>query len=69
GDSLATGLKDASAYPNLIHGLLGRGYSEPDITKILGGNLMRVWRAAEALAESHGNPPHCSAIAAASPRA
>lgn len=69
GDSLATGLKDASAYPNLIHGLLGRGYSEPDITKILGGNLMRVWRAAEALAESHGNPPHCSAIVAASPRA
>ena len=60
GDSLATGLKDASAYPNLIRGLLGRGYSEPDIAKVLSGNVMRVWRAAEALAESHGNPPLCT---------
>ena len=61
GDSLPTGLKDASTYPNLIHGLLGRGYSEQDIAKILAGNLMRVWRAVEALADSHGNPAHCSA--------
>ncbi len=67
GDSLPIGLKDASTYPNLIHGLLGRGYSEQDIAKIVGGNLMRVWRAVEAQAEFHGNPPHCSAIAAAQP--
>ena len=63
GDSLPTGLKDAAAYPNLIAGLLGRGYSEQDVAKVAGGNLMRVWRAVEALAESHGNPPRCSAIA------
>lgn len=43
GDSLPTGLKDVSAYPNLIEGLLKRGYSESDIAKILSGNLMRVW--------------------------
>ena len=47
GDSLPTGLKDVSSYPNLIEGLLGRGYSESDIEKILSGNLMRVWQQVE----------------------
>jgi membrane dipeptidase len=47
GDSLPTGLKDVSSYPNLVAGLLRRGYSEEDIRKILGGNLLRVWQAAE----------------------
>ena len=61
GDSLASGLKDASTYPNLIRGLLGRGYTEGDVAKIAGGNLLRVWRQVEALAESEGNPPRCSA--------
>jgi membrane dipeptidase len=47
GDSLPIGLKDVAAYPNLIQGLLDRGYSEDDIRKILGENLLRVWQAAE----------------------
>lgn len=47
GDSLPTGLKDVSTYPNLIKGLLERGYSEQDIAKMLSGNLMRVWREVE----------------------
>ena len=47
GDSLPTGLKDVAAYPNLIEGLLKRGYSEEDIRKILGGNLLRVWEDVE----------------------
>lgn len=50
GDSLPLGFKDVSQYPNLIAGLLGRGYSEQDIAKILGGNTLRVWRATEAVA-------------------
>ncbi|MGI9205133.1 MAG: dipeptidase [Woeseiaceae bacterium] len=50
GDSLPIGLKDVSTYPNLVEGLLDRGYSEADIEKILGGNLLRVWRAVEAAA-------------------
>lgn len=50
GDSLPIGLKDVSAYPNLIEGLLGRGYSEGDIKKILGENTLRVWRAVEEFA-------------------
>jgi membrane dipeptidase len=47
GDSLPVGLKDVAAYPNLIQGLLDRGYSEDDIKKILGENLLRVWQAVE----------------------
>ena len=47
GDSLPIGLKDVSQYPNLIEGLLRRGYSEEDIRKILGENLLRVWEAVE----------------------
>ena len=50
GDSLPTGLKDVSSYPNLIAGLLERGYSEEDVRKILGENLLRVWREVEAYA-------------------
>lgn len=43
GDSLPTGLKDVSAYPNLIRVLLERGYTDNDIEKICSGNLFRVW--------------------------
>lgn len=48
GDSLPIGLKDVSSYPNLVEGLLERGYSDEDIRRILGANLLRVWRAVEA---------------------
>lgn len=43
GDSLPIGLKDVSTYPNLVRGLLDRGYDEADIAMILGENLLRVW--------------------------
>lgn len=52
GDSLPIGLKDVSTYPNLVGGLLERGYSEDDIRKILGGNLLRVWREVERVAKT-----------------
>lgn len=55
GDSLPTRLKDVASYPNLIEGLLNRGYSEADIAKILSGNLVRVWKQVEAFAEQHGS--------------
>lgn len=45
GDSLPTGLKDVSDYPNLIYALLKRGYSDEDIQKMASGNVLRVWRA------------------------
>jgi len=47
GDSLPTGLKDVSSYPNLVNGLIGRGYDDDAIRKILGLNLLRVWREVE----------------------
>lgn len=47
GDSLPTGLKDVSFYPNLIYELLKSGYSDEDITKICAGNVLRVWSAVE----------------------
>jgi membrane dipeptidase len=52
GDSLPVGLKDVAAYPNLVDRLLARGYSDADIEKILGGNLLRVWAAVEAYAKT-----------------
>jgi len=51
GDSLPTGLKDVSAYPNLIKVLLQRGFSEGDIEKICSANVLRVWERAEAHAQ------------------
>jgi len=51
GDSLPKGLKDVSSYPNLIQGLLARGYSEADIQKVLSANLLRVWKQVEAYSE------------------
>ncbi len=51
GDSLPVGLKDVSAYPNLIQGLMDKGYTEADIEKILSGNLLRVWKQVEFFAK------------------
>ena len=51
GDSLPTGLKDVSDYPNLIYVLLERGFSDEDIRKVLGGNVLRVWDEVAARAE------------------
>ncbi len=50
GNTLPTGLKDASMYPNLFRVLLQRGYSEKDIKKISSDNLFRVWQKVEAYA-------------------
>lgn len=44
GDSLPTGLKDVSQYPNLIYVLLKRGYTEDDIANIMYRNVWRVWQ-------------------------
>jgi membrane dipeptidase len=41
-----TGWMDASQTPNVTAALRARGFSEADIAKIWGGNLLRVWQAA-----------------------
>ena len=53
GDSLPTDLKDVSDYPNLVQGLLDRGYSEQNVKDILSGNFLRVWSEVEAYAAAH----------------
>ncbi len=50
GDSLPVDLKDVSHYPNLIDGLLKRGYSVEDVEKILSGNVLRIWARVEEIA-------------------
>ncbi len=47
GDSLPVGMKSVADYPNLVRGLIDRGYEENQIGLILGGNLMRVWKEVE----------------------
>ena len=44
------GMEDVSKYPVLVKGLIGMGYSDTDIRKIMGTNLLRVMRVAEAAA-------------------
>jgi membrane dipeptidase len=48
--SVVVGLEDVSTYPALIAELLRRGYADDDIRKIAGQNILRVMRAAEAVA-------------------
>ena len=45
------GLEDVSSYPALFVELLKRGYSDDDIAKIAGGNILRVMRDVELVAE------------------
>ena len=47
GGLLPVGLEDVSKYPNLVYELLVRGYSDEEIEKVLGGNLLRVWKQVE----------------------
>jgi membrane dipeptidase len=46
-NSLPVGLTDVSMYPNLIAELIRRGYSDRDIKKICGKNLLCVWEKVE----------------------
>ena len=38
------GIRGAEDYPNITRGLKARGYSDEDVRKIMGGNLLRVWK-------------------------
>jgi membrane dipeptidase len=45
--SAPRGMEDVSKIPDLVHELARRGYSEEELKKILGGNLLRVMRQVE----------------------
>ncbi len=49
-DAWPVGLEDVSGYPNLFAELIRRGWSDEDLAKLAGGNVLRVMRAAEATA-------------------
>lgn len=49
-DSVIVGLENVSTYPALTAELLKRGYSDADVKKILGVNVLRVMKRAEEVA-------------------
>jgi membrane dipeptidase len=57
-DTVIEGLEDVSKYPALFAELLRRGYSDEEVQKIAGRNVLRVMRGAEAVAlrlqKAHG---------------
>jgi membrane dipeptidase len=41
--SMTEGVEDISKMPNVTRGLVSRGYSDDDIRKVMGGNLLRLF--------------------------
>jgi membrane dipeptidase len=50
-DLFPEGMEDISKTPNLVRGLMERGFSDEDILKILGGNTLRVMRDVEQVSQ------------------
>lgn len=50
----SSNMEDVSKYPALVKGLIDMGYSDSDIRKVMGENLLRVMRANEAVAREMG---------------
>ena len=53
--SLPTQLEDVSTYPLITQALLTRGYTATEIHKIMSGNVLRVMREAERVANTMKN--------------
>jgi membrane dipeptidase len=51
-DDVPDGLEDVACYPALIAELIDRGWHEDDCVRLIGGNVMRVLRQAEAVSRS-----------------
>ena len=49
GADMPYGMEDASQFPQITGALLQKGYSENDIQKILGGNLLRLMQDVETI--------------------
>jgi membrane dipeptidase len=47
GATMPFGMEDASKLPKITDALLKKGYTEQDVTKILGGNILRVMEQVE----------------------
>ena len=62
--SLPTGLDDVSSFPVLFAELIRRGWSDGDLRKLAGGNILRVMRHAESVAQrlDRSRPPSTRTI-------
>lgn len=49
-DSTPAGLEDVSKFPDLVAELLRQGVSDSDVAKIVGRNLLRVWKEVDEVA-------------------
>jgi membrane dipeptidase len=56
GKDLPAGLGDVSTYPALMAEMMGRGWSDADVAKLAGGNILRVMERAEAVSRSLSKP-------------
>ena len=56
-DAAPAGLGTVSGYPLLFAELIRRGWSDSNLAKLAGGNVLRVMRQAEAVARSMKNEP------------
>ena len=50
GATMPEGMDDCSHLPRITEALMRKGYSDDDIRKILGGNILRVMEANEKVA-------------------
>ena len=57
GADMPYGMDDASYLPRITQALFEKGYSESDIQKILGGNLLRLMQDVEAIASKLEGTP------------
>jgi membrane dipeptidase len=56
-DSTPEGLNGVEDYPNLFAELIRRGWSDENLAKLAGGNVLRALRQAEAVSASMKNEP------------
>jgi membrane dipeptidase len=57
GADMPEGLEDCSKLPKITEALLRKGYSEEDIRKILGGNILRVMEQSEKMSKELRSAP------------
>jgi membrane dipeptidase len=60
-DEAPAGMNTVSGYPLLFAELIRRGWSDEDLAKLAGGNVLRAMRRAEAVAVSMKNEPPATA--------
>jgi membrane dipeptidase len=60
-DQAPPGMNSVSGYPLLFAELIKRGWSDENLAKLAGGNILRVLRQAEAVSASMRNEPPATA--------